>query len=78
MRHYTALFLALLLAGCANTAATVVSNKLPAVLMEDCEHPAMDVMTNGGLVRTIKAYQLALDLCNEDKKALRKLDSKNP
>ena len=43
-----------------------------AYLMKDCPGPSWPVSgTNGDLTRMLQGYQLALDLCNSDKAALR-------
>lgn len=43
-----------------------------AHLMNDCPGPAWQASgTNADLARMLQSYQLALDLCNADKEALR-------
>lgn len=56
-RGLMALCLLLSLTGCASSPTVVVE-------ATRCEHPLIAPETHAGLVRAIKAYHDALDLCN--------------
>lgn len=56
---------ALVLAGCASTAA------VPEHLLLDCRAVPVEIKTNADLIREIREQRKALAACNDDKAALR-------
>lgn len=60
------------LSGCATAPEFREARDLPpAQLLQECEAPSPIVTTNGDLARYILALKQALNLCNDDKAALR-------
>lgn len=78
MRAAAGLILAALLGGCATPAPIVIKLRPDPVYLADCPHPDVDVSTNGGIATGLLAYRTALDLCNNDKEALREWDKGVP
>ena len=66
----TSLCLLTLLSGCASAPAQTPLAP-PLALLQDCLHPDVPVVTNGDLLRLLRAYEGSLDACNIDKRALR-------
>lgn len=52
----TLLSLSLLLTGCASSSVAVEPVR--------CEHPVVDVRTNGGMAQALRLYYDALERCN--------------
>lgn len=45
--------------------------RIPAYLLEDCEHPSVDLRYNEGMAIGIDYYYSALEDCNDDKRTIR-------
>ena len=73
----TSLCLMASLTGCASATKLTVLPP-PLALLQDCPHPNTLVVTNGDLLRLLRAYEAALDACNIDKQALREWAKEQP
>ena len=65
------LFVLAVLSGCASSTYTTVKAYPPVDLVQDCNVTPYGVETNADLARAITSLKGAMQLCNNDKKALR-------